>query len=56
MSHIPESPGGLTATISGAEDVVDRVTQKTAWHTPFVLTLEYRHGQWMYQDYSCIHD
>ncbi len=48
---IPESPGGLTATITGAEDVVDPVTQKTAWHTPFVLTLEYRHGQWMYQDY-----
>ncbi len=48
---VPESPGGLTATITGAEDVVDPVTQKTAWHTPFVLTLEYRHGQWMYQDY-----
>ena len=48
---VPESPGGLTATITGAEDMVDPVTQKTAWHTPFVLTLEYRHGQWMYQDY-----
>lgn len=48
---VPEAPGALTATISGAEDMVDPITQKTAWHTPFVLTLDYRDGQWMYRDY-----
>jgi hypothetical protein len=48
---VPESPGALTATITGAEDMVDPITQKTAWHTPFVLTLDYVYGQWMYRDY-----
>ena len=48
---IPEPPGPLMATITGAEDTVDPITRATLWHTPFILTLKYRDPQWMYSDY-----
>ena len=39
------------AIIRGKENTVDPATEKTTVHTDFVLTVEYRDGEWVFQKY-----
>lgn len=40
-----------SATIRGGENTVDPETQATVMHTDFVLTAEYRKGEWFFKSY-----
>lgn len=48
-TFLPRSP--WSATIHGAENLVDPATGKTLSRTDFVLTTDYEDGEWIYKRY-----